>query len=157
MRIGIVSDSHGDLYMLNRVMECLEDADIIIHLGDHYEDIIKINEKYSKNIIYVAGNNDRLLENGLEEKVITIEGTRMFLTHGHKYGVYYDLNKLFYRALELECSLVLFGHTHKQHYEEIENITFFNPGSAAYPRDIGIGYGILDINSKEFSIFPCRM
>ncbi|MEF9951267.1 MAG: metallophosphoesterase [Clostridium sp.] len=157
MRVGIVSDSHGDLYMLNRVLEELTDIDALIHLGDHYEDIITINNKYNKKIIYVAGNNDRLGEENLEEKVITIEGHRILLTHGDKYGVYYDLNKLYYRAQEAECSLVLYGHTHRQHYEVIENTTFFNPGSAAYPRDIGIGYGILDINSKEFTIYPCRM
>lgn len=157
MKIGIVSDSHGDLYMFDRVMSCLSDSDAIIHLGDHYEDIIKINEKYNKNIIYIAGNNDLDRDGSLSEKIITIENIKILLTHGHKYGVYYGLNKLFYRAKELDCSLVLYGHTHRQCYEEVENITFFNPGSTSYPRDIGIGYGILDIDSKGFSILPCRM
>ncbi|KMT23266.1 metallophosphoesterase [Clostridium cylindrosporum] len=158
MKIAIVSDSHGDLYNLDRAIESLDNIDKIIHLGDHYEDIISLNKKYNRDIIYVAGNNDwDRGDSSLKERLIDIEGLKIFLSHGHRYGIHYGIDKLYYRAKELNADVVLFGHTHRQFYELYDGITFFNPGSIAYPRDIGPGFGLIDINQGEFTIFPMRM
>ena len=158
MKIAIVSDSHGDLYTLDKVIEPLKDIEAIIHLGDHFEDILTLNKKYNKKLIYVAGNND--WDEGkeeLKEKTIDINGFRIFLTHGHRYGVYYGIDKLYYRAKEKNADIVLFGHTHRQMLHSEDNITFFNPGSISYPRDMKKGYGILEINNRDFKLNPLNI
>lgn len=158
MNIAIVSDSHGDLYMLDKAIESLDNIDKIIHLGDHYEDIIKLNEKYNKDIIYVAGNNDwDKGETDLKEKLINVEGINIFITHGHRYKVNFELDSLYYKGKEVNANIVLFGHTHKQFYNIEDNIAFFNPGSIAYPRDIGRGFGLLEINNGKYNLLPMRI
>lgn len=147
MRIGVVSDSHGDLYSLDRALSLMGDLDMIIHLGDHYKDIIKLNEKYKKLIEYVAGNNDYSGQ-AVFEKTITAEGVKIFMTHGHRYGVYYDLSRLGFRAQEEKADVVLYGHTHVQSREDYKGIMYLNPGSTSLPRDRRPGGLILSIKGS---------
>ncbi|MEG0641680.1 MAG: YfcE family phosphodiesterase, partial [Clostridium sp.] len=128
--------------MLDKIIESVGWIDKIIHLGDHYEDIIKINQKHNKDIIFVAGNNDWDKKDlSLREKTVQIGPINILITHGHRYGVNNSINNLFYKAEEVGAKIVLFGHTHIQFYHEEEGITFFNPGSISYPRDAGCGFG----------------
>jgi uncharacterized protein len=147
MRIGVVSDSHGNLYMLDKAIALMGELDMIIHLGDHYKDIIKVNEKYKKPIEYVAGNND-LKGQADYEKTICVKGKRIFLTHGHKHNVYYGIDRLYFNALEESADIVLYGHTHKQHIERSGNILYINPGSTAQPRDSRPGCVMINIDDK---------
>lgn len=158
MKIAIVSDSHGDLFTLDKVIESLKDVDKIIHLGDHYDDIVRLSQKYNKDIIYVAGNNDwDYGDTTLQEKTIEVEGIKIFLTHGHRYKVNFSLDRLYYRGKEVGANIVLFGHTHKQFYSVEDNMSLFNPGSISYPRDKEAGYGVITISNGIYSITPARI
>lgn len=153
MKVAVISDSHGDIDKLDRVLNSLDDVNTIIHLGDNFEDIININKKYSKNIFYVSGNNDYGEGYNLhKEKTIEIEGLKIFLAHGDRYGVNRNLHRLFYRGKELGCSIVCFGHTHKKCYVEEENITLINPGSISYPRDGSSSIAIIEVFKGNFEI-----
>jgi putative phosphoesterase len=157
VRIGVVSDSHGDLYLLDRAINMMGELDLIIHLGDHYKDIIKVNEKYNKPIEYVVGNND-YKGTADYEKTISIKGKKIFLTHGHRYGVYYGLERLHFKALEEEADIVLYGHTHIQNIERNGDMLYINPGSTYIPRDYKPGCVVIIIDDKgEVEVNPIRI
>ncbi|HIY99711.1 MAG TPA: YfcE family phosphodiesterase, partial [Firmicutes bacterium] len=67
---------------------------------------------------------------GLEEAVIEAEQVRIFCCHGHKYGVKSGLGRLAARAKELDCSVALYGHTHRADISEVGGVLCVNPGAA---------------------------
>jgi uncharacterized protein len=147
MRIGVVSDSHGGLYMLDKAIGTMGEIDLLIHLGDHYQDAVKVNAKYKHTLIYVAGNNDFIkAENA--EKLIEFAGRRIFLTHGHRYNVNFDLLQLEYKAQEEKADIVLFGHTHRYLVDNNNKILYLNPGSVSRPRDKNCSAAMLFINEN---------
>lgn len=147
LRLGIVSDSHGDLYMLEKAIGLMGKVDMLIHLGDHYKDIIRVNSKYNYEVHYVPGNND-YLSDGKSEKTIEVMGKRLFLTHGHRYNVNLGIMNLSYKAEELGADIVLFGHTHRYTLEYSANIFLLNPGSVSRPRDRFPSAAVLIINDN---------
>lgn len=152
MKILVVSDSHGRLKsLIEKIIEIgYEDIDAIIHLGDYIEDAYRLKEIFGKKLYKVAGNGD--LYSGCNfEKLIEINGNRLFLTHGHEYGLINNLNKLYYRALELEADIVLYGHTHLALNLEKDGILFLNPGSPSLPRDIDRTKSFILLEIKENS------
>ena len=61
------------------------------------------------------------------------------MTHGHIYGPQNPLN--------VENSVVLYGHTHVIKSEKIGTTFYINPGSVSIPKQIMIhSYGIIDDN-----------
>ena len=55
--------------------------------------------------------------------------------HGHTHGVSpYSYDKAAYRAEELHCSVLLFGHTHISIVNNDGRVLAVNPGSPACPR-----------------------
>ncbi|SKA90033.1 hypothetical protein SAMN05443428_11016 [Caloramator quimbayensis] len=147
MRIGVVSDSHGNLYMLDKAIKSMGNLDYIIHLGDEYRDIIKVNEKYKLPIEYVSGNNDFGAER-IPEKILSISGKKIFITHGHRYNVYFGLESLYFKALETDAELVLYGHTHVQDIKSKGDIILLNPGSVSRPRDTKPGCAVVEIDNR---------
>ena len=82
MRIGIVSDTHGDSYAIRRVIEQAGRVDAWIHLGDNTRDA----EAFGKDgtpVYSVAGNCDF---GGEKELRISLDGAEIFATHGQYYG-----------------------------------------------------------------------
>lgn len=152
MRIGVVSDSHGHLYMLDKAIKAMGHVDMLIHLGDDYKDIIKINDKYKKPIEYVVGNND-YSSAPVYEKTIIIQGKRIFITHGHKYRVKYGIDDLILKAQEENIDVFLYGHTHRQNIERHRETLFINPGALAHPADGHYGCIVLELDKKgEFDV-----
>jgi uncharacterized protein len=145
LRIGVVSDSHGELYMLDRAISLMGKIELLLHLGDHYKDLIKINPKYNYNIDYIVGNND-FAGSAKSDKLIFVNNKRILLTHGHRYNVNNGLLNLKYKAEEEKADIVLYGHTHKYCVEYMNNILFLNPGSVARPRDKNASAAILNID-----------
>jgi uncharacterized protein len=132
--IGVLSDSHRYTWVVEKAVKALRDYDIIIHLGDNVQDVREITRHYKGRIIYVKGNCD-FSPTIPSELVETIDGKKIFITHGHLYDVKYDLMKLRYRAMELNADIVLYGHTHISSIEYMDGIWFINPGSLALPRN----------------------
>lgn len=130
MKYLIISDNHGDEAIVENLIKNYEQqVDKIIHCGDL--EMTKDNNLLKK-LNYVKGNCD--FEKFPNEIVIESENDKIFVTHGHLYGVNFDLMKLKYKALELGCNLVCFGHTHVPLVEKDENILLINPGSISQPR-----------------------
>ena len=148
-RILIVSDTHGNNKTLGKLVNKYKHFEYLIHLGDHIWDLDNI--EFKGKTFSVKGNTDRFAK-GDVEKVFTVEGYNVWLTHGHLYNVKYGLNKLFYSALEKNVDIVFFGHTHVPLNIDYEDILFFNPGSLTYPRGNNRGtYGIIELDENSIN------
>ncbi|MCT4634604.1 MAG: metallophosphoesterase [Firmicutes bacterium] len=131
MRVLVISDSHGNISNLEKID--IESFDLLIHCGDFVSDVKMISDKYKIDIEYVKGNCDYNSDDD-EERILELLGHKILITHGHKYGVKYSISKLYYRALELEVDLAIFGHTHLPFDESYDGIRFINPGSISLGR-----------------------
>lgn len=156
MKIAVFSDTHGFYSgMLNAVREYAPDS--VIHLGDGIGDAERLTrEEPTLPVICVPGNCDHESTEP-EYKVVTLGGIRMFLTHGHRYGVRYGrLDTLLYAAECNEAVFAMFGHTHKAYFEQTEGIFVLNPGSAG--QGPNRTWAKLEIgNSGEISCEICKI
>lgn len=126
--IVALSDTHGNrepFYKLDRV---LAESDYIFHLGDTSADGAHLKKMFPKKTYVLNGNCD-ILDVGENEVCVQVEGVKIFACHGDKYGVRTRTDLLAYRAEELGCRLVLFGHTHDPAELCEGGITLINPGS----------------------------
>ncbi len=152
MRVAVVSDTHGRLWLIDDMMKKMGVVDQIIHLGDYTSDVGKIRKYTDKEIISVRGNCD-FTKTIPAEQVIEINNTRLFITHGHNYGVKWGYNKLINKAQELGVKWVLYGHTHIPEIYQQGGITLINPGSATQPRD-GNRYTIAILEFNNTGLIP---
>lgn len=150
MRIAVVSDTHRDKDTMNRISELIENADMLIHLGDNVDDAETLEEIFKKKTISVRGNCD-FRTRVPEELVEEIDGIRVLVTHGHNYNVKNNLLQLLYRAEELNVDMVLFGHTHIPEITFQSGIWLINPGSASLPRNGGKTIVFIELKGGEIS------
>ncbi len=138
----VLSDTHGSSELLERALRRHgREADLILHLGDHGSPLKELARLAAQPLVGVAGNCDsqRGQAADLPDSLrLTVAGFRLFLTHGHRFGVKHGLAELALVGGEapVAADLVLFGHTH--HYldemratEAGRHFRLLNPGSAA--------------------------
>lgn len=150
MKILVISDTHGKIDEVLKIIKKMEKLQLIIHLGDYVEDGEGIERETGIKVELVRGNGDFLNKNYEEDRVLKVEGKRIFLTHGHIYRVKYGVTNLLYKAEELNADIVLFGHTHVPMIMEDSGILVMNPGSISFPRGYHNSktYGIIDIQDE---------
>lgn len=127
-KILVLSDSHGDIEMLERAIAAEENIDCIFHLGDHITDMHEVVVPPGCRVVCVGGNCD-FSSPGQEEALPEVGGVRFLLCHGHRYRVKYSKTSLFYRAKELGVDIALFGHTHLDYSAREEGVLLLNPGA----------------------------
>ena len=162
-KVLIVSDSHGKSSNVKIAID-REYPDMLIHLGDIEDEPDKIRrwldeaaEKYNSHLtskdsesrislpvpaIFIQGNCDRYGDYKKELKQVSVfelNGHKFFCSHGHIQGVNMGLTNLMYTALENDCDIAMYGHTHvpfdESFGEEEENrVRILNPGSISLPR-----------------------
>lgn len=162
MRIAVVSDTHGNWPMVVDAIAKEGIVDCLIFLGDHAADGRQLQKKLQIPAYIVRGNCD--LDDTPEELLVELLGWRLLLCHGHRYQVKNGLQKLYYRGLEQQADLVLFGHTHEAYLEEGE-VTLINPGSVS-ERNLRwnrASWGLLTLsekgtekNSKKYEKKTCQ-
>ncbi|MFC4409863.1 metallophosphoesterase [Chungangia koreensis] len=130
MKILVMSDTHGDAQVIQHVRTLHSDVDAVFHCGDSE---LTSDHEVLKGIHIVQGNCD-WGEAFPEEKVIEVEGSRIYITHGHLFNVKNTLMPLKYRAEEKNADVVLFGHSHLLGAEMDNGVLFLNPGSLKQPR-----------------------
>ncbi len=132
-KICVISDTHGRLDNIRRIMPVINSCEKLIFLGDYTSDLFKLKNEITTDIEAVRGNCD--LTSPYPEKIILeIFGERFFIAHGHKFGVKNDLTRIAYEAESENCSFVLYGHTHVASEDDFEGIKLINPGSLGEPR-----------------------
>jgi putative phosphoesterase len=148
MRIGVVSDSHGDVGILNQVIAAAGPVEYWLHAGDYYRDGWRLAEMTGLTVTVVAGNCDRT-NAVLADEYIELAGKKIWLTHGHRYNVKYGVNELAWWGRQYGVDVVVFGHTHIPYNHHHDGILLFNPGSPGAPRGGSKpGYGLLEINAN---------
>lgn len=134
-KILVVSDNHRKLDNIYQLLEENPDISYFIHLGDSEgsEDAIRIHLPKGCESYFVQGNNDffACLPKEIEMR---LGKERLFLTHGHLYGVGFDLQGLADEARARNCSMALFGHTHRPFSRMVNGVLCINPGSINFPR-----------------------
>lgn len=150
MKLLVISDTHRVLHRVYKVIEDIKNQiDGIIHCGDVVEDVDLLINRYSNLKFYNVKGNCDYGTGVTSEKVFVIGGKRIFVTHGHNYSVNYGIDRLCYRAMELEADACLYGHTHIPLIEKYNNILVMNPGSLVLPRgNSKPSYGILKIEEN---------
>ncbi|MFR5265545.1 metallophosphoesterase [Clostridium sp.] len=151
MRIAVVSDTHYNTNVLDNILSEVKDFDMIFHLGDNVKDALYLAKNFHGEVHYVKGNCDIGVA-APDDKIVEVEGKRFFLTHGHNYGVKYNLNNLYFKARELDVDVALYGHSHIKQIERVENLDIMNPGSASLPRDGSRSIGLIEIKNDNINI-----
>ena len=147
MKILVVSDTHGQGIRIYKILRLIgKDTDALIHLGDVVDDLAMVREAFPNLPIYdVCGNCD-WGSHEPKERLLSFEGAKIFMTHGHRYKVDHSLDRLAYAAEEFGAHFCLYGHTHIPFYGSVGAVTIMNPASLSVPRGgSNASYGILNI------------
>ena len=147
MLIGVVSDTHCINKYIQLAAEKIKNVDILIHLGDNSSDIEQFKKVFNGEIYVVDGNCDYRGEYP-KELIIDVNSKKIFLTHGDLYGVKSGLNNIFYKGKELGADIVLYGHSHIEGIERVEDILIMNPGSTSIPKWKGHSIGFIEIDDS---------
>lgn len=132
MKLVVMSDTHGDAEVIERVKSYHTDAQSVIHCGDSE---LPFTHPSLHGVERVKGNCDADPD-FLDELIFQLADERIYVTHGHLYDVKNSPMKLVYRAKEVGATIVCFGHSHVLGAEMIDGTLFVNPGSLLKPRRI---------------------
>ena len=149
MNILLVSDDHGfagfETAFNNAVREYGQ-IHAVLHAGDTQKD----NEDYYNDIcdgvlfVSVRGNND--FNDAPMERKLKLGGKSILLTHGHRYNVYFGIQSICSAAMEKQCDIVVYGHTHQRNHQKGEDLEVINPGSLTGIRSSLRSYAVLVID-----------
>lgn len=147
MKLLVFSDSHRSLRGMRDAVE-VERPNYVIHLGDLEDDAQLLKSEYPQLAVTgVPGNCDGFVFSPLQ-KLVTYDGVRILMSHGHIWGVKGGYGAAIAAAQKSGAHIVLFGHTHVPYCEQAQDgLWVMNPGSI---RDNG-SYGIITINGKTAS------
>lgn len=116
MHFLVFSDSHGHPERINEILNRAGRFDGVFFLGDGLRDIAYCDVEPSK-LFCVRGNCDIFditAKDTPEKRIVETANKRIFVTHGHRYGVKSSMDSLIYSAAEADADIVLYGHTHKR-------------------------------------------
>jgi hypothetical protein len=151
MKLGVISDTHGNIDAWNRAIPFFEGADLIIHAGDvlYHPPRLGWMEGYdipafvealngSKTPIVIAQGNcdpqvyEELLEMPVQSPyaLVEFEGVRIVVNHGHLLtpDAMIDL------ARRYKARYLISGHTHVPDLDHYGDVILMNPGSPAIPK-----------------------
>jgi len=156
MRIGIISDTHGNVTVWQQAwQQVLGDCDLILHAGDilapgprnpitagyNPPALAEALTNLTRPWLAVRGNCDAEVDEMLLGRqlsplvqVHTPFGT-LVLVHGHQFE---DSSGLLKLGRQQQARVVISGHTHAPNLEEREGIVLINPGSPALPKADGV-------------------
>jgi len=151
MKILVISDTHGDTKKAEAAIRANKGVDLIIHLGDYFRDAQKLSGLFADiPIEYVYGNSDFMIDGVPAEKLLEVCGKKIFITHGHRYSVKWNYEKLCRKAEEQHADIILFGHTHTPEIIETDKFIMINPGSTSEPRgNSDESYAVIEITENK--------
>ncbi len=147
MKVLVMSDTHGYIFNAREALDRHPEVEMVLHLGDYCKDASQLSQLYPDiRFEYVYGNCDIGVGAVSADKTIEIEGVTVFMTHGHKYSVKWDYNRILAKAQAERAAVVLFGHTHVAVIDNIDNKLVINPGSISESRSSkSESYIIMDV------------
>lgn len=150
MRIAVVSDSHNNKEAVALAKKAIADCDALLFLGDGENDLEELTEGFKGQVYAVSGNCDFKMINPME-RLIVLNGKRIYMTHGNRYNVSFGFNSIYYRGREVDADIVLFGHTHIPVIKHETEMLLMNPGSVSSGRGIKFNrsIGFLEIAENQ--------
>ena len=147
MKWLVFSDSHGDVSTMRNVV-LREKPDHILHLGDVVRDAQRLHDALPDiPLDQVRGNCDVGCYDVSEEKELFVMGRRLWMLHGHGYGVKMGIGLMLSEARSRGAEVVLFGHTHKALCDREGGMWILNPGTiGGSPQGT---YGVLEERKGE--------
>ena len=141
MKALVFSDSHGATNAAIEMLTREKDCSVVFFLGDGARDFEEAMLYYGsgKMFIGVQGNCD-FSTNFPVIDIRTVEGKKIYATHGFQEKVKYGLFGLMENATAENCDIAIFGHTHNGEYVYEDGRHYFNPGSIKEGN-----YGVIDI------------
>lgn len=148
-KLLILSDSHNSPEVVQRILRDEPEVDALIFLGDGLRDLEQGLTQHPQLRAYaVAGNCDYGALEPLDG-LAAFDQTVVFYTHGHMYGVKYDLDTLAQAAAARGAEVALFGHTHIPLAEQRGDVFLFNPGSCGRCYTGPNTYGLLTLDNGK--------
>jgi putative phosphoesterase len=164
--VGVVADTHIPDRVENlhpALIPSLRAAGVqrILHCGDVSARRVLDELAQVAPVTAVQGNRDWFFGHNLPPTLhLNIAGVAVGLTHGHGSAFSYWWDKFQYvfngyrferyrRVVKRACPgarVIVFGHTHQQTNLVLEDVLYFNPGSASFsfrPEDARPSYGLL--------------
>ena len=151
MKVLVLSDSHGAVHYLRRILDTEKEAETVFFLGNGLGDIEKVKPHYSdKKFICVKGNNDFYYQEN-REAYKYIDGVTIMACHGDAFGVRNGLREVINKTASVRGNLALYGHTHIRNLynDAATGIFAVNPGAVCDGR-----YCVLDIAKGMFEYYP---
>ena len=145
MRIVIISDSHRNTKIIDKILFSQPNAKYVFFLGDNEADIEDFDLIYPDKVFYTVSGNCDFASLQPTSNIAEISNTKIFYTHGHTLNVKYTTNNLIETAKKLNCKIALYGHTHTPQILYSEGIYIVNPGSCSRPRNSKPSYAVIDI------------
>lgn len=134
LRILIISDTHRNVRRLKDVMDREKRVDLVLHLGDLEGHDGFVKQVTGCELQAVRGNCD-YDSSWPSDTMVEIGDHMIFMTHGHRYGVDYDLYELEDMARGCGADIAMYGHTHRPYFaQQTDGFTILNPGSLGSPR-----------------------
>lgn len=151
MNIIIASDNHYNQKVLELIQERHQnDADLFIHCGDSQ---MPYDSPLMKNYIKVAGNCDYDPSYPMEQVTELGLSDKLFLTHGHAYGVKGSTRQLEAQAQKAGATIACYGHSHCVDVYQENGLLVINPGSTFLPRNTTERtYGMLSIRKSSYEV-----
>jgi putative phosphoesterase len=185
MRIGIISDVHGDLDALDNTLRKLQHEHQVSHIlsagdlvGRGPEQNRVVERHRQVGIITVRGNHDEWFsgvtkDNGNYLKDLPLDwrgslgGKRFFMCHGkpgnNMWGMYKDhLSDTYLNMVlkSLKVDVLVTGHTHVPLYVRVGDGCILNPGSLYTFESSRVSsrtYGVLHLPTLDFELFDSRV
>jgi len=151
MKIGVISDTHGNIHAWNKALPFLKGADLIVHAGDVLYHPLKLGcmEGYDVPalldafntseipIVIAQGNCDAQVYEGMLNIPVQspyafclLNGTGLLISHGHLLS----RDQMIALGRSYKAKYFISGHTHIPTIDDLGDLVLMNPGSPSIPR-----------------------
>ena len=159
MKIGVISDTHGDVHSAReavRIFQCLQ-VHQVLHCGDiGSPEIVDLFSDWPTHFVYGNVDSPAFLGDAIRQAgqichdhfgSIELDGRKIALLHGNDTGL---LEK---SAKSGKWHVICHGHTHMAHHSTVGETLVLNPGAIA--RTVYPSVAMVDLESLE--VTPIRL
>lgn len=139
MKAAVFSDTHSNTALMLEAVRRVR-PDVLIHLGDHERDALRLRSEFPEIPLYCVAGNCDFMASVPDTDVVPLGPVKAFIAHGHQYNVEWGrLDSLVYAAQEKDCKIAMYGHTHQADSREMGGVMILNPGTAGKGRTLTFG------------------